>query len=70
MGESKSRILSRPWQAEWPQKTVGTTPCPKVAEAQIQWLSFGSNPVVAHDVGVPADHNPPRVDYLEGRDSG
>src|SRR3990172_10379531 len=31
---------SRPWQVNLPQKTVGTTPCPTVADSQILWFSL------------------------------
>ena len=52
-----------------PGRQVGTMPCPTVADAQILWLHFGSNPLVADGVGVPADHNSCEL-YFQGRDSG
>jgi len=40
MGSFLKENSSRPWQVHLPQKTVGTTPCPTVADAQILWLSL------------------------------
>jgi hypothetical protein len=59
-------MISRPWQVHLPQKTVGTTPPPTVADSQILWLPLGSNPFVAHGVGVPADHNPCELYLRDG----
>ena len=59
-------IFSRPWQVNLPQKTVGTTPPPTVADLQILWLPFGSNPFMARGVGVPADHNPCELYLRDG----
>ena len=59
-------IFSRPWQVHLPQKTVGTTPPPMVADLQILWLPFGSNPFMARGVGVPADHNPCELYLRDG----
>src|SRR3989304_7536198 len=40
MGSFLKEISPRPWQVNLPQKTVGTTPCPTVANSQILWLSL------------------------------
>jgi len=63
---SKREILPTPWQVNLPQKTVGTTPPPTVADSQILWLPFGSNPFLAHGVGVPANHNPCKLCLRDG----
>jgi len=66
MGRFLKENSSRPWQVNLPQKTVGTTPPPTVADSQILWLPFGSNPFMAHGVGVPADHNPCELCLRDG----
>jgi hypothetical protein len=40
MGRFLKENSSRPWQVHLPQKTVGTTPSPTVADSQILWLSL------------------------------
>src|SRR5262245_46777974 len=46
-------IISRPWQNLLPQKTVGTTPCPRFRITDPVALPFPeANPIVAHGVGV------------------
>ena len=64
-------IISRPWQVNLPQKTVGTTPCPTVTDHR----SCGSpcyqrvQPLVGSRRGRPSRSQPLRV-VFEGRDSG
>ena len=66
-----SRVLPRPWQDFLPQKTVGTTPRPRLIGSQIHWLSlFGGQPIVAHGVGVPSNHSTTELSIFKGRDSG
>src|SRR3989304_1872198 len=61
---------SRPWQVNLPQKTVGTTPCPTVADSQILWLSLsGVQPLFGSRRGRTSRSQPLRV-VFEGRDSG
>jgi hypothetical protein len=63
-------IISRPWQVQLPQKTVGTTPCPTVADTQIRWLSLsGVQPLFGSRRGRTRRSQPLRV-VFEGRDSG
>jgi hypothetical protein len=40
IGSFLKKNSSRPWQVNLPQKTVGTTPPPTVADSQILWLSL------------------------------
>ena len=57
--------ISRPWQSSLPQKTIGTTPRPRLIGSQILWLSlFGGQPIVAHGVGVPSNHSSAEFLYL------
>jgi hypothetical protein len=62
---------SRPWQAHLPQKTVGTTPYPRLTDHRSPGSPLrASNPIVAHGVGVPSDQIISELSRFAGWDSG
>jgi len=82
VGPHQSPIRIKAWEISYqeifppladllPQKTVGTTPCPRFQDSQILWLTLaGSNPILAHGVGVPSDQIISELSIFQGRDSG
>ena len=66
----KEQRPSRPWQFPLPQKTVGTTPCPRFKDSQILWLSLaGVQPLSGSRRGRTMPSHLKRVVY-NGWDSG
>src|SRR5262244_3365141 len=62
--------ISRPWQTLLPQKTIGTTPRPRLTDHRsTDSPCSGANPIVAHGVGVHRITAPPSCLYDQGRDS-
>src|ERR1700730_18853599 len=56
LGEISMESFFPPLATSLPQKTVGTTPCPRLTDHRSYGSPFpASNPNVAHGVGVPSD---------------
>ena len=69
--DPNKEILSRPWQVSLPQKTVGTTPRPRLGiHKSCGSPCSGANPQLAHGVGVPSDQITTELSIFKGRDSG
>ncbi len=65
MGDFQKENSSRPWQSVSPQKTVGTTPRPRVLDLQIHWLSpLGVQPFNGSRRGRTIESQHHRVVYL------
>ena len=69
--DPNKEILSRPWQINLPQKTVGTTPRPRIGDSQIVWLSLLGRPTLNWLTAwaYPLIKSPPSC-LFKGRDSG
>src|SRR5215467_15358116 len=50
-------VISRPWQSSLPQKTVGTTPCPRFRITDPLALPFGGQPHCGSRRGRTSDHS-------------
>jgi len=50
-------VISRPWQSSLPQKTVGTTPCPRFRITDPLALPFGGQPQCGSRRGRTSDHS-------------
>src|SRR5215813_14815623 len=58
VGSSPAKgVISRPWQSSLPQKTVGTTPCPRFRITDPVAFPFGANPHCGSRRGRPSNHS-------------
>src|SRR5262250_55387 len=58
VGSSPAKgVISGPWQSSLPQKTVGTTPCPRFRITDPLALPFGGQPHCGSRRGRTSDHS-------------